>query len=91
MGVASTTVFTAMPDTPPECLLFPTEEFSHKTIVKNDAAGILDKEFSRKSGTKKLTVNSATVTDPYQPDESRFKITRKVLQVFLKHHNSLNS
>jgi DNA repair photolyase len=36
-----------------------------------------------------MTVNLATVTDPYQPAESKFKITRGALEVFLKHHNPL--
>ena len=31
----------------------------------------------------------ATVTDPYQPAEHKFKITRDILKVFLKHHNAL--
>ena len=72
-----------------EYLGLPTGEFSHKIIVKDNAAEVLDKELSREKWNKKLTVNLATVTDPYQPAESRFKITRKVLEVFLKHHNSL--
>jgi DNA repair photolyase len=66
-----------------------TEEFSQKVIVKDNAAEILDKEFSRPKWNKIKTVNLATVTDPYQPVENDFKITRKVLEVFLKHHNSL--
>jgi len=36
-----------------------------------------------------LTVDLATVTDPYQPAEREFKITRRVLDVFLRYHNSL--
>ena len=64
-------------------------EFSQKIIVKDNAAEILDKEFSRPKWNKIKTVNLATVTDPYQPAESEFSITRKVLEVFLKHHNSL--
>lgn len=71
-----------------EFLGLPTGEFSQKIIVKDNAAGILDKEFSRDKW-KKMTVNVATVTDPYQPAESRFGVTREVLRVFLKHHNPL--
>jgi len=36
-----------------------------------------------------MMVNLATVTDPYQPAEKEFKITREVLKVFLKHHNPI--
>jgi DNA repair photolyase len=71
-----------------EFLGLPTREFSQKIIVKDNAAEILDKEFSREKW-KKMTVNLATVTDPYQPAESKFNITRDTLDVFLKHHNPL--
>jgi len=71
-----------------EFLGIPTGEFSQKIIVKDNAAEILDKEFSRDKW-RKMTVNLATVTDPYQPAESEFKITESVLEVFLKHHNPL--
>ncbi len=71
-----------------EYLGLPTGEFTHRIIVKDNAADVLNKEFSRKKW-KKMTVNLATVTDPYQPAERRFKITRKVLKVFLSHHNPL--
>lgn len=65
-----------------------TQEFAHKIIVKDNAADILDKEFSREEW-RRTTVDLATVTDPYQPAEGRFNITRQVLRVFLKHHNPL--
>jgi DNA repair photolyase len=71
-----------------EFLGHPTGEFSQKIIVKDNAAEILDKEFSREKW-RKMTVNLATVTDPYQPAESKFKITKEALDVFLKHHNPL--
>jgi len=72
-----------------EYLGLPTGEFAHKILVKDNAAEVLDKEFSREKWNNKLTVDLATVTDPYQPAEKKFKITNKVLAVFLKHHNSL--
>jgi DNA repair photolyase len=72
-----------------EYLGLPTGEFAHKIIVKDNAAEILHKEFSREKWNTNKTVNMATVTDPYQPAEKRFRITRKVLEVFLKHHNAL--
>lgn len=71
-----------------EYLGLPTGEFACKIIVKDNAAAALDKEFSREKW-RKMTVNLATVTDPYQPAEKRFGITREVLKVFLKHHNPL--
>jgi DNA repair photolyase len=72
-----------------EYLGLQTEEFSQKILVKDNAAEILDKEFSRPKWNTIKTVNLATVTDPYQPAENEFKITRNALAVFLKHHNSL--
>ena len=44
--------------------------------------------FQEKNDSK-WTVNLATVTDPYQPAESKYGITRKVLKIFLKHHKAL--
>jgi len=70
-----------------EYLGLPTGEFSYKIIVKDNAAEVLDKEFIKISS--KMTVNLATVTDPYQPAENRFRITREVLKVFLNHHYPL--
>jgi len=72
-----------------EYLGLPTGEFAYKIIVKDNAAEILDKELSKEKWDKKWTVNLSTVTDPYQPAERQFKITRDVLKVFLKHHNAL--
>ena len=72
-----------------EYLGLPTGEFAYDIMVKDNAAEALDKELSREKWNKKWTVNVATVTDPYQPAERKFKITREVLKVFLKHHNAL--
>ena len=72
-----------------EYLGLPTGEFAYKIIVKDNASEVLDKELSREKWNKKLTINMSTVTDPYQPAEREFKITREVLKVFLKHHNAL--
>ena len=72
-----------------EYLGLPTGEFAYKIMVKDNAAEVLDRELSREKWNKKLTINMSTVTDPYQPAEREFEITREVLKVFLKHHNAL--
>jgi DNA repair photolyase len=72
-----------------EYLGMPTGEFAHKIIVKDNAALALDREFSKEKWNKNLTVNVSTVSDPYQPAEKEFGNTRKLLEVFLKHHNAL--
>ena len=72
-----------------EFLGLSTGEFAHKIVVKDNAAEALGKQFSAEKWRSELTVNLATVSDPYQPAEKRFGITRSVLEVFLKHHNAL--
>ncbi len=72
-----------------EYLGLPTGEFAYKIMVKDNAAEALDKELSREKWNKKWGGFFSTVTDPYQPAERKFEITREVLKVFLKHHNAL--
>ncbi len=72
-----------------EYLGLPSGEFAYRILVKDNAAKILDKEFSKETWNKLWTVNMSTVTDPYQPAERKFNITGQVLEVFLKHHNAL--
>ena len=72
-----------------EYLGISTGNFAHKIIVKDNAAEALDKELSKEKWNKNWTVNMATVTDPYQPAENEFKITREILKIFFKHHNAL--
>jgi len=72
-----------------EYLGLETGEFAHRILVKDNAAEVLDREFARPKWNHNLTVNLATVTDPYQPAEQQVHITRQVLEVFLKHHNAL--
>jgi DNA repair photolyase len=72
-----------------EFLRLSKDDFACRIMVKDNAAEVLDREFSREKWQKKLTVNLSTVTDPYQPAEKEFGITRGTLEVFLKHHNAL--
>jgi len=50
--------------------------------AKINAASVLDRELAR---AKKQVVFVSSASDPYQPVEARFKITRKVLKVLSKH------
>jgi DNA repair photolyase len=50
--------------------------------AKVNAASTLDKELAR---ARKQIVFVSSASDPYQPAEARFKITRKVLKVLSKH------
>ena len=49
--------------------------------AKINAASVLDRELAR---AKKQVVFVSSASDPYQPVEARFKITRKVLKVLAK-------
>lgn len=50
--------------------------------AKINAASVLDKELGR---AEKNVVFVSSASDPYQPVEARFKITRKVLKILSKH------
>jgi DNA repair photolyase len=62
------------------------KDFEQIIKVKKNAGDILDAEFSRPWWRKSL-VNIGSVTDPYQPAENTFGITRDILKIFLKHEN----
>ncbi len=64
------------------------KDFEQIIKVKKNAGDILDAEFSRPWWRKSL-VNIGSVTDPYQPAENTFGITRDILKIFLKHENPL--
>ncbi len=58
-------------------------EFEQKIYVKQDAAGLLRCELRRvKSGE---AIALGTATDPYQPAERRYQVTREILEEFARH------
>lgn len=61
-------------------------DFETKILVKEDAPQLLEKTLSSKNW-KPQTVALSGATDPYQPAERSFEISRKCLQVFLKFRN----
>ncbi len=64
-----------------EYLRLPMGAFQHVIFAKTNVAEVLRKELSRRSWKHEL-VNVGTVTDPYQPIERKYRLTRKMLQVF---------
>src|SRR5512137_1077316 len=60
--------------------LSPGLDFETRLFVKQDAAGLLRKELSRKSYRCSPFALGA-VTDPYQPIERRYRATRALLEV----------
>jgi len=60
--------------------LSPGLDFETKIFYKADAAKLLEKEISKANYTCKPIVIGAN-TDPYQPAESKLKITRSILEI----------
>src|SRR6266478_9285929 len=56
------------------------DRYGRSIRVKTNVAGVLRGELSRKSWRKETVVIGAA-TDPYQPAEGHFKLTRQCLQV----------
>ena len=59
------------------------EEWGKFVYVKVNAAKILEKEIRKK---KKGSVYLSSLTDPYQPIEKKYKITREILDVLAKNN-----
>src|ERR1700716_3517596 len=65
----------------------PSDDRYGRTVrVKVNVAGVLRSELSRRSWRKETVVIGAA-TDPYQPAEGRFKLTRQCLQVLHEFSN----
>lgn len=60
--------------------LSPGLDFETQLFAKTNAADVLEKELSARNYIPKVIALGA-VTDPYQPIEKRFEITRQLLQV----------
>jgi len=61
-------------------------DFEQKILVKVNAPEVLDRELASPKWRGEL-VNLSGVSDPYQPAEKKFELTRQVLEVMLKHRN----
>jgi len=60
--------------------LSPGLDFETKLFAKPDAARLLEKELSAR-GYEPRVIAMGTNTDPYQPIEQRYRITREILEV----------
>jgi len=56
--------------------------------VKINIADVLEKQIKSPKYKNKL-IYIGTVTDPYQPLESKYKLTRKILEVLVKYQNPI--
>jgi DNA repair photolyase len=59
------------------------EDFEHKIFVKQHAADLLRQELRKVKQAEAIAIGTAT--DPYQPAERRYEITRAILEVFARH------
>ncbi len=68
-----------------ECLGYPDPSSFHRLILaKRNVAGVLREELAR-GKWKGGEVALGTATDPYQPAESRYRLTRGVLEVLAEY------
>ena len=58
-------------------------EFEQKIYVKQHAAGLLRHELRRVKPDEAIALGTAT--DPYQPAERRYEVTRGILEEFARH------
>jgi DNA repair photolyase len=58
-------------------------EFEQKIFVKQHAAELLRRELKKVKRGEEIAIGTAT--DPYQPAERRFEVTRAILEEFAKH------
>lgn len=69
--------------------LSPGLDFETRIFVKTDAPRLLSKALQKKDWDPQA-VSLSPKTDPYQPAEREFKITRKCLEVFHLHRNPVS-
>src|SRR6202165_1784888 len=58
-------------------------DFERKIFVKQQAAGLLRSELKKVKRGEEIAIGTAT--DPYQPAERRFEITRAILEELARH------
>jgi len=58
-------------------------DFEQKIFVKQHAADLLRQELHHVKAGEEITLGTAT--DPYQPAEKRFEVTRAILEEFARH------
>ena len=58
-------------------------DFERKIFVKQQAAGLLRSELKKVKNEEEIAIGTAT--DPYQPAERRFEITRAILEELARH------
>ena len=68
------------------------QDWGNWAIVKQNGAELLEKELARwykRSPDKSPSIYMSSVTDPYQPIESKQKLTRKLLEIMVEYQPTL--
>ena len=68
------------------------QDWGKWVIIKENAAKILEKELDnwrKKNPHQPPTIYMSSVTDPYQPIESKYQLTRRLLEVMLDYRPTL--
>ncbi len=65
--------------------LDPTEDFDRRIFVKERAAALFERDLRSRRFRKEDPIAIGTATDPYQPAEARFGVTRAILEVAARH------
>ncbi|GEM_PF-173755 len=68
------------------------KDWGNWVIIKQNAVEILEKELQKwhkKNPDKSPSIYMSSVTDPYQPIESKEKLTRRLLEVMVKYQPTL--
>ena len=65
------------------------KDFTGIIMVKVNVAQVLREELSRRSWRRE-TVAIGTATDPYQPIEGKYRLTRSCLEAFVKRHSPIS-
>jgi DNA repair photolyase len=68
--------------------LSPGLDFETKLFAKTNAAELLRKELA-KPGYRVSPINLGANTDPYQPIERRYRVTRQVIEILAEHRHPL--
>jgi DNA repair photolyase len=61
-------------------------DFETRILVKENAPELLEAAFQKKSWEPQVVILSGN-TDPYQPAERKLEVSRRCLEVFLRHRN----
>ncbi|QPC83488.1 radical SAM protein [Phototrophicus methaneseepsis] len=65
----------------------PGEQWGDAVILKENAPELLDAELAKAKNRHEMRIFMSSVTDPYQPLERRYRLTRRCLDVFAQYRD----